>query len=177
LISHLGTGVITFFAHSREVRGAAVMRGSRTCSGEISDLWTFLHTSLTKMWSLQSAENFQRGPDMTDDVSRLLEQLGQPDLEYRVFKERVETPGYWPIFRLIQANPALARLPGAQRRSIGPDRAAPVAPPAKEWSGIDRRVGGPGKLFRRYGEAQAPVPPAPDEPTDDIRGLLRRLSE
>jgi len=123
---------------------------------------------------------------MTDDVSRLLEQLGQPDLEYRVFKERVETPGYWPIFRLIHANPALARLPGAQRRSIVPDRAVPVAPtapavpaapPAQEWSGVDRRVGGPGKLFRRYGETQPPVPPAPDEPTDDIRGLLRRLSE
>jgi len=110
---------------------------------------------------------------MTDDVRRLLDQLGQPDLEYRVFSEKAETPGYWPIFRLIHANPALARLPGAQRRSPPVDRAAP----AQEWSGADRRVGGPGKLFRRYGEAQAPVAPAPEEPTDDIRGLLRRLSE
>nr|WP_165388243.1 hypothetical protein [Sphingomonas populi] len=114
---------------------------------------------------------------MTDDVRRLLDQLGQPDLEYRIFSEKAETPGYWPIFRLIHANPALARLPGAQRRSPVADRGAPVAPPAQDWSGADRRVGGPGKLFRRYSEAQTPAAPAPEEPSDDIRGLLRRLSE
>ncbi|MDF0489598.1 hypothetical protein PX554_15800 [Sphingomonas sp. H39-1-10] len=107
-------------------------------------------------------------------MSRLLEQLGQPDLEYRVFADKVETPGYWPIFRLIHAHPALARLPGAQRRSYPAERAAPSG---EGWSGADRRVGGPGKLFRRYGEAQAPAAPEPEAPSDDIRGLLRRLSE
>lgn len=113
---------------------------------------------------------------MSDDVTRLLDQLGQPELEYRVFSEKLESASYWPIFRLINGHPALSRLPGARRRSLPNDPAAAVKP-AEEWSGADRRLGGPGKMFRHYGEQSAPEEPKPDAPSNDIRGLLRRLSE
>lgn len=114
---------------------------------------------------------------MSDDVSRLLSQLGQPELEYREFTEKGETPSYWPIFRLVNGHPALSHLPGARRRSIPTDPAAAAQPTAETWTGNERRVGGPGTLFRRYADHPAPTEAKPDESSNDIRGLLRRLSE
>lgn len=115
---------------------------------------------------------------MSDDVRSLLDQLGQPDLEYRDFGESAETPGFWPIFRLVTAHPAVSRLPGGRRRPApgAPSDAVSAGRRATNTPDVDRRVGGQGSIFRRYAgpPETAPTPPSPQG--DDIRGLLRRLS-
>jgi hypothetical protein len=124
---------------------------------------------------------------LANDVSNLLDQLGQPDFYYREFPEQteVDAPGYWPIFGAIIGDPALAGLPGARQekpplrnhKKSGP-LSVSVAESADHLTpNTERRVGGPGAIFRHYAEEPPASAAALSPQGSDIRGLLRRLSD
>lgn len=119
---------------------------------------------------------------MAEDVHNLLKQLGQPTFDYREFGDMEDAAGYWPIFRAVVGHPNLSRLPGARRLSSAErGRAVPAEDnrqlsfsPEEKPDFVERRMGGPGAIFRRY---RSDAPATADTRGDDVRGLLRRLSE
>lgn len=119
---------------------------------------------------------------MTDDVHNLLNQLGQPTFDYREFGGTEGPAGYWPIFRTVIGHPNLAHLPGSRHspfnehgRAAPPeDTNRPDLSPEEQPAFVERRLGGPGAIFRRY---RSDAPAAADASENDVRGLLRRLSE
>ena len=118
---------------------------------------------------------------MANDVRNLLAQLAQSDFSYRQFDEGAasEAPGNWPIFRVVTQHPVMKRRAGAAIKFSSTfavaDRGAERPPQASARADDqqqERRVGGPGAMFRRYA-----APPTAKQQPADVRSLLRRLSE
>lgn len=109
---------------------------------------------------------------MRDDVKNLLQQIGQPEFRYREFDDgrQSERYGYWPLFEAVSLHPAVAR------REWVRDRRGSARPASPD----EGTVPAGGTLFSAYAAPRpiAPPPkPAPQQGKDDIRGILRRLSD
>lgn len=131
---------------------------------------------------------------MRVDASNLLNRLGRQDFSYKEFEDRFTELELWPMLeallkdpRLLEldgaaasgaAAPALESLPSAQTQAAEfvPTPPRPAAPPAPEPVATDSISA----LFRRYegpNAAAAPAPPAPAGSGQDVRAMLRHLSE
>ena len=134
---------------------------------------------------------------MRVDASNLLNRLGRQDFSYKEFEDRFTELELWPMLEALLKDPRLLELDGAAASSAAapapeklpsaqapaaevspppPTPPRPAAPPAPEPVATDSI----GALFRRYegpNAAAAPAPPAPAGSGQDVRAMLRHLSE
>lgn len=131
---------------------------------------------------------------MRVDASNLLNRLGRQDFSYKEFEDRFTELELWPMLEALLKDPRLLELDGAAASgpaSPSPESLPHAHAPAAEFTATPPRPAAPpapepvatdsiGALFRRYegpNAAAAPAPPAPAGSGQDVRAMLRHLSE
>ncbi|MCJ1962708.1 hypothetical protein [Novosphingobium mangrovi (ex Hu et al. 2023)] len=131
---------------------------------------------------------------MRVDASNLLNRLGRQDFSYKEFEDRFTELELWPMLEALLKDPRLLELDGAAASGAAapsPESLPSAQAPAPEFAPTPPRPAAPsapepsatdsiGALFRRYegpNAAAAPAPPAPAGSGQDVRAMLRHLSE
>jgi len=130
---------------------------------------------------------------MRADARTLLDRLGRSDFAYKEFADRFSDLELWPLFEALLKDPrvfqqeALANsdpgvvaepvsAPGiAAARPAGAAPRSPV-PPALPSGVLSPGTQSLADLFSRY-EAESGAAAAPARPGQDVRAMLRRMSE
>ncbi|TCM20760.1 hypothetical protein EDF56_102423 [Novosphingobium sp. PhB165] len=132
---------------------------------------------------------------MRIDARNLLDRLGRSDFAYREFEDRFTDLELWPILESLLRDPRLQALDPGTPQGNGPGASSPAAERAQpsitphpgtlsgtSASPLTKPAEEPLKvLFSRYEQGAQPALPAEEAPAppppQDIRGLLRRLSQ
>lgn len=107
---------------------------------------------------------------MRVDARNLLDRLGRSNFSYKEFEDRFTELELWPLLEALLKDPRLQALDGAAAEAA-PAAAAEQARMGEDATPFDA-------LFRRYEQgAPATAPAAPPPLRQDVRALLRRLSD
>lgn len=123
---------------------------------------------------------------MRVDASNLLNRLGRQDFSYKEFEDRFSDLELWPMLEALLKDPRLLELesgtaastPESQANEVTPQlrQAEPAAAPAVAAN--TPSADAIGALFRRYDTPDTPAEtPAPSSTGQDVRAMLRHLSE